>query len=59
MAVRSPATAHWQLNHLQERPARPREGRAERFASWLIVYLTVVLTSLTLGGGAWALGLLR
>jgi hypothetical protein len=59
MAIRSPATSRWQLNRLQERPARPREDRAERFASWLIVYLTVFLTSLTLGGGAWALGLLR
>jgi hypothetical protein len=59
MAMQSPASSHWQLNRLPERQARPHEGRAERFASWLIVYLTVFLTSLTLGGGAWALGLVR
>ncbi len=59
MAVQSPATARWQIDRRQDRPPRASEGRAERFASWLIVYLTVLLTSLTVGGGVWALGLVR
>ena len=59
MAMHAPAPAPWRLARLPERARRPVEGRAERIASWLIVYLTAFLSSLALGGAAWALGLIR
>jgi hypothetical protein len=57
MAVQSPARSRWQLEHRRQSP--PEEGRAERLASWLVVYLAALLTSLAVGGSAWALGLAR
>ena len=59
MAVQSPAPSHWQLDDLRNRPQRSTEGLAERLASWLVVYLAALMTSLALVGGAWALGLAR
>ena len=57
MAIQSPARTSWQReDHPDE---LPQEGRAERFASWLVVYLAALLTSLAVGGSAWALGLVR
>jgi hypothetical protein len=58
MAIQSPARTSWQRDdHPDE---LPEEGdRAERLASWLVVYLAAFLTSLAVGGGAWAMGLLR
>jgi hypothetical protein len=35
------------------------EGRAERLASWLLVYLAAFASSLALGASIWALWLLR
>jgi hypothetical protein len=56
MAAQSPTQARWQIEH--DRPEQPEEeGRAERLATWIIVYLTALLTSLAVGGSAWALGL--
>jgi len=57
--MHSPAPAHWQLDDLHDQPQRSTEGPAERLASWLVVYLTALLTSLALGGSLWALGLIR
>ena len=58
MAIQSPAPSHWHLD--APRDGRPTsEGRAERLASWLIVYLAALMTSLALVGGAWAVGLAR
>jgi hypothetical protein len=59
MAMHSPAPSHWQLDDLHDQPERPAEGRAERLASWLIVYLAALMTSLALVGSVWALGLIR
>ena len=57
MAIQSPPQTTWQRD---DRPdGLPREGRAERLASWLIVYLAAFLTSLAVGGGAWAMGFVR
>ena len=38
---------------------RSAEGPAERLASWLVVYLAALMTSLALVGSAWALGVVR
>ena len=59
MAIRSPAPSHWQLGDPRNRPRRPAEGRAERLASWLIVYLAALMACLALVGSAWALGIVR
>ena len=56
MAIQVPAPSEQQRDH-QTDPAG--EGPAERLASWLIVFLAALLTSLALGGSAWALGLAR
>ena len=48
MAVQSPAP-----------PRRSADGPAERLASWLVVYLAALMSSLALVGSAWALGLVR
>ena len=57
MAIQSPARTTWQRDdHPDELPP---EGRAERLASWVVVYLAAFLTSLAVGGGAWAMGLVR
>jgi hypothetical protein len=48
MAVQSPAPSR-----------RSTEGPAERLASWLMVYLAALMTSLALVGSAWAIGLAR
>jgi hypothetical protein len=57
MAVQSPAQASWPRDDRADN--LPHEGRAERLASWLIVYLAALLTSLAVGGSAWAMGLVR
>jgi hypothetical protein len=59
MAIRSPAPAHWQLDDLRNQPRRSAEGRAERLASWLDLYLAALMSSLALVGTAWAAGLVR
>ena len=62
MAAYSPAPERWQLEHDRAEPTEDRraeEGRAERLASWLVVYLAALVTSLAVGGSAWALGLAR
>jgi hypothetical protein len=59
MAVHSPVPSHWELDDLHQQPRHPEEGRAERLATWLVVYLTALLTSLALVGSAWALGFVR
>lgn len=59
MAVQSPAPARWQLDDPRPRSRRPTEGRADRLASWLVVYLAALMTSLALVGSVWALGLVR
>jgi hypothetical protein len=57
MAIQSPARTPWPRDdHPDE---LPHEGRAERLASWLVVYLAALLTSLAVGGSAWAMGLVR
>ena len=50
MAVHSPASS-------SEHAERVGEGWAERLASWLVVYLAALMTSLALVGSVWALGL--
>jgi hypothetical protein len=58
MAIRSPAPSHWQLDDRRDR--RPStEGRVEQLASWLVIYLAALMTSLALVGSAWAFGLTR
>jgi hypothetical protein len=37
----------------------PGEGRAERWATWVLIYLAVLTTSLAIGASLWALGLIR
>ena len=59
MAVQSPAPSRWQLDDPRDQQQRSAEGRAERLASWLIVYLAALMTSLALVGSAWAAGLVR
>jgi hypothetical protein len=58
MATQSPASAPWQTD---QRPDEQQEedGRAERLANWLMVYLAAFLTSLAVGGSAWVLTLAR
>jgi len=55
MAVHSSARSPWQTDH--RRAEHPEDGRAERLATWLVVYLAAFLTSLAVAGSAWALGL--
>jgi hypothetical protein len=55
MAIQSPAHASWEP--ADRRTERPEDEPAERFANWLIVYLAAFLSSLTVGGCAWAMGL--
>jgi hypothetical protein len=57
MAIQSPARTSWPRDDHPD--DLPQEGRAERLASWLVVYLAAFLTSLAVGGGAWAMGLVR
>jgi len=57
MAAQSPAQSPWLSE--DQRPEQPEEGAAERLASWVVVYLVALLTSLAVGGGAWAMGLTR
>ena len=57
MAIQSPAHTAWEP--ADHRTEQPEDEPAERFASWLSVYLAAFLTSLTVGGGAWAMGLIR
>ena len=73
MAVRAPApaapavaqtavsaTTAWAV---EQQPAtaegHPGEGRAERWATWVLIYLAVLTTSLAIGASLWALGLIR
>jgi hypothetical protein len=37
--------------------ARPTECRAERWATWVLIYLAALTTSLAIGASVWALGL--
>ena len=57
MAVRSPGPSHWPAERLPESDHGPAEGRAERWANWLLIYLAALMSSLAVGGAAWALGL--
>lgn len=57
MAIQSPARTSWERDDHSD--GLPPEGRAERLASWLVVYLAALLTSLAVGGSAWAMGLVR
>lgn len=67
MAVRTPAPAQavaassdsWTLGPEPDADARTAEGRAERWATWVLVYLAVLTTCLALGASVWALGLIR
>ena len=59
MAMHTPAPSHWQLDDVRDQQRRSAEGRAERLASWLVVYLAALMTSLALVGSAWAVGLVR
>jgi len=60
MAMHSPApSSYWQLEDRPDRTHRSAEGPAERLASWLVVYLAALMTSLALVGSVWALGLVR
>ena len=61
MAIQSPARSSWRLSD-GDRAKRsgdvPHEGPAERLASWVVVYLAALLTSLAVGGSVWAFGLM-
>jgi len=59
MAIQSPARAPWEPDKHRDEQEQEEDGRAERLASWLVVYLAAFLTSLAVGGSAWALGLAR
>ena len=59
MAIHSPASSTWRAMHPRAASPRASEGRAERLASWLIVYLAALMTSLALVGSVWALGVAR
>jgi hypothetical protein len=59
VAVRAPipsVSAVGPAEH-DELAQRPSEGRAERWASWIVIYLAVLVSSLALGASAWAFGL--
>ena len=57
MAVQSPAESPWLSE--DQRSEEPVEGPAERLATWVVIYLAALLTSLAVGGIAWAFGLAR
>jgi hypothetical protein len=57
MARHSPAPSSWRTVQSGVQASGSAEGRAERLATWVIVYLAALMTSLALVGGAWALGL--
>ncbi len=59
MAIHPPVSSNWRAVHPQDEAPRANEGRAERLASWLIVYLAALMTSLALIGSVWALGVAR
>lgn len=59
MAASSPAPSRRATEHQPECQHRPAEGRAERWATWLLLYLTALMSSLAVGGAAWALGLVQ
>ncbi|MCC7372566.1 MAG: hypothetical protein IT306_29400 [Chloroflexi bacterium] len=47
----------WQRESRAELDGRPAEGRAERWATWVVIYLAALVSSLAVGASAWALGL--
>lgn len=57
MAIQSTAQTSWPRDERADE--LPQEGRAERLASWLVVYLAAFLTSLAVGASAWAMGMVR
>jgi hypothetical protein len=70
MAVRTPVSPHAASAHTvvessdawaseTESDAAPllTEGRAERWATWVLIYLAALTTSLAIGASVWALGL--
>ena len=66
MAVRAPAPAHPATPAAEPvgRRAPPGrrapsqcEGRAERWATWVLIYLAALATNLAVGAIVWALGL--
>jgi len=63
MAVNAPIGASWTAprpsNGSQQPTAHPTEGRTERIASWLVMYLVALLTRLAIGESAWELGMAR
>ena len=59
MAMHSPVSSNWRAVHPRGDSPGAGEGRAERLASWLIVYLAALMTSLALVGSVWALGVAR
>jgi hypothetical protein len=57
MAIQSPTQTPWPAD--PHRAEQPEEEPGERLANWLVVYLAAFLTSLAVGGSAWAMGLVR
>lgn len=47
----------WKSERHPELDGRSTEGRAERWATWIIIYLAALVSSLAVGASAWALGL--
>ena len=59
MDIQSPVRAPWDADQHPDEREQEEDGPAERLASWVVVYLAAFLTSLAVGGSAWALGLAR
>ena len=57
MAIQTSTQTSWSAD--PHRAEQPEEEPGERLASWVIVYLAAFLTSLAVGGSAWAMGLVR
>jgi hypothetical protein len=53
------ADTGWSVEQPADGELRAGEGRAERWATWVLIYLAALTTSLALGASAWALGLAR
>ena len=51
--------ASWAIEPQSDTVPPQAEGRAERWATWVLIYLAALTTSLAIGASVWALGLVR
>ena len=59
MAPQSTAPAQWRHDPLSAHLRPADDEPAERLASWLMIYLTALLSSVALVGSAWVLVVVR